>query len=160
MSMDDLVIARVLHVLAIVHWIGGVLMVTAVILPMVRVLDNPGERLARFEAIERRFAGHARISTLIAGATGFWMTYRMDAWMLFFDPSYWWMHAMVLIWLLFTLMLFVIEPLWLHDWFARWAIEEPDRAFAAAQRLHVILIVASLITITGAIVGAHGGWIW
>lgn len=29
----DLTIARVLHVLAIVHWIGGVCMVTLVLLP-------------------------------------------------------------------------------------------------------------------------------
>jgi uncharacterized membrane protein len=36
--MDAYVLARVLHVLAVVHWIGGVAMVTLVILPQMRAL--------------------------------------------------------------------------------------------------------------------------
>ena len=31
--MDDVTVARALHVLAVVHWIGGVAIVTLVILP-------------------------------------------------------------------------------------------------------------------------------
>jgi uncharacterized membrane protein len=34
--MDDVLIARALHVLAVVIWIGGVAMVTTVVLPAVR----------------------------------------------------------------------------------------------------------------------------
>ena len=34
--MNDVVIARVVHVLAVVIWIGGVAMVTTIILPIVR----------------------------------------------------------------------------------------------------------------------------
>lgn len=45
--MDLHVLARVLHVLAVVHWIGGVAMVTLVILPQMRGLPAP-DRIATF----------------------------------------------------------------------------------------------------------------
>jgi uncharacterized membrane protein len=38
--MDDFALARALHVLALVHWIGGVAMVTTIVLPRARVLTN------------------------------------------------------------------------------------------------------------------------
>jgi uncharacterized membrane protein len=34
--MDDLAVARTIHVLAVVLWIGGVAMVTTILLPAVR----------------------------------------------------------------------------------------------------------------------------
>ena len=115
--MDVITIARALHVAAIVHWIGGVAMVTLVILPAIRRNAPPEQRLPLFEAIEGRFAGQARISTLIAGLSGLYMTHQMNDWDRFLEPGFWWMHAMVAVWLIFTLMLFVAEPLFLHRWF-------------------------------------------
>ncbi len=156
--MDDLVVARVIHVLSIVHWIGGVAMVTFVLLPAVRFQAQPASRVAQFEAIERRFALQARITTLLAGLSGFWMTYRLHAWERFADPSFWWMHAMVAIWAVFTLVLFALEPLFLHAWFLRQASVAPERTFALIQRLHWVLAGASLITVAGAVAGSHG-WI-
>ena len=54
--MNDIVIARALHVIAVVHWIGGVLMVTAVILPTVERLAEPTRSIALFESIEGAFS--------------------------------------------------------------------------------------------------------
>jgi uncharacterized membrane protein len=154
--MDDLTLARALHVLAVVHWIGGVAFVTLVLLPAVRRLAAPGERVALFENVERRFAMQARISTLMAGLSGFWMTARLDAWARFADPRFWWMHAMLALWLLFTLMLFLLEPLLLHRWFLIRAQRDPEATFALIQRLHVALLTASAITVAAAMLGAHG----
>ena len=53
--MNDLAIARAVHVLAVVIWIGGVGMVTTVILPVVRRARMPTEGQALLEAVERRF---------------------------------------------------------------------------------------------------------
>jgi hypothetical protein len=61
--MDDVTIARALHILAVVLWIGGVGFVMTVLLPAIRLFIAPNERLALFEAIERRFAWQARITT-------------------------------------------------------------------------------------------------
>jgi len=47
----------------------------------------------------------------VAGLTGFYMIIRLDLWGGFLSAAYWWMDAMVALWLLFTLMLFVAKPL-------------------------------------------------
>jgi hypothetical protein len=49
--VDDLAVARALHVLAVVIWIGGVATVTMVVLPSVRCGDLGPNRLQTFEAI-------------------------------------------------------------------------------------------------------------
>src|SRR6266566_3993415 len=107
--MDDVTIARALHVAAVVLWIGGVAMVTTVLLPAVRRLKNAEERTAFFTSVERHFARQARGTTLLAGVTGFYMVGWLDLWSSFLDRPYWWLDAMVLLWLVFTTMLFVAE---------------------------------------------------
>lgn len=154
--MDDLTIARALHILAIVHWIGGVSLVTLVLLPGIVRSVPVADRLRFFEAIEGRFALQARVSTLIAGASGFYMTYRLDAWDRFADPGYWWMHAMVFVWAVFTFVLFVAEPLFLHRWFHERASAAPRQTFALVLRMHRILLAASVVTVGASVLGAHG----
>ena len=154
--MDDLSITRALHVLAIVHWIGGVTLVTLVLLPGIIRSVSAKDRLQLFEMIEGRFAFQARISTLIVGATGFYMTHRLDAWDRFSDLSYWWMHAMVAVWAFFTLVLFIAEPLLLRRWFDEQASVAPDATFSLVLRLHQILLAVSLVTVGGSVLGAHG----
>ncbi|MEX1155374.1 hypothetical protein [Parvibaculum sp.] len=158
--MDDILIARVLHVLAIVHWIGGVMLVTAVILPAVIRFSEPARRVALFEEIEGRFSFQAKFSVTLAGLSGFYMTWRLEAWARFSEPQFWWMHAMVLVWAIFSFVLFVAEPLFLHDWFRRRAAQDPDAIFALVQRGHWILLTLSAVTIAGAVLGGHGGFLF
>jgi uncharacterized membrane protein len=154
--MDDVVIARALHVLAIVIWIGGVAMMTMVVLPALRRGDLGPNRHQVFEAVGRRFTWHARSAAVIVGATGFYMTDRLDLWGRFASAEFWWMHAMVCLWLIFTLVLFAAEPLFLHRWFHAKARAAPDTAFALLQRGHWLLLALSLITILGAVAGSQG----
>ncbi len=155
--MDDLVLARVVHVLGVVLWIGGVAFVTTVLLPGMKKLATPDERVALFERMESGFAWQARLTTVVTGASGFYMLHVLDAWERFSDPSYWWLHAMSAIWLIFTVMLFVLEPLVLHKLFERRARANPEGTLAMIQRLHWVLLTASLITVAGAVAGVHGG---
>lgn len=154
--MDDLTIARALHVLSIVHWIGGVSLVSLVLLPGITRSVPVENRLHLFEMIEGRFAFQARISTLVAAATGVYMTHRLDAWDRFADPAYWWMHAMVALWVIFTFVLFVAEPLFLHRWFHERASVAPERTFALVLRLHWVLLILSVVTVGASVLGAHG----
>lgn len=64
---------------------------------------------------------------------------------------------MVGLWLVFALMLFIIEPLVLHPRLAE-ALENPDsgQVFGRMERLHRILLGLSLITLLGAVAGSHG----
>ncbi|HET6182395.1 MAG TPA: hypothetical protein VFA03_02220 [Acetobacteraceae bacterium] len=154
--MDGPTLARVLHVLSVVLWIGGVGMVTTVLLPVVRRTTPPTRRLAALKTLERPFARQARLTTLLAGASGFYMAWRLDAWDRFRDPGFWWMHAMVLVWLLFTGLLFVAEPLFLDRLLERRAARAPEPTFAVVEWLHRVLLLLSLLTIAGAVAGSRG----
>jgi hypothetical protein len=63
---------------------------------------------------------------------------------------------MVLVWLVFTLMLFVAEPLFLHRWFRERARHRPAATFRLIVGLHWFLLIISLITVAGAVAGSHG----
>lgn len=154
--MDGFILARMIHVVSVLFWIGGVAFVTMVVMPSVRNRHAPDERLAAFHRIEGRFAPQARVWVLLAGASGLWLIWRGDMWSRFADPHFWWMHAMVAIWLVFAAMLLVIEPLFLHRRMA--ASPDPARDFARMERMHRVLLVASVITLAGAVGGSHGGF--
>jgi len=160
--VTDIVLARVLHVLAVVLWIGGVGMVTTVLLPAIRRSYPAPQRFPAFHAMEERFARQARFTTAVAGASGFYMAWRLGAWDRFTSADFWWMHAMVLTWLVFTLMLFVIEPLFLERLLARRAAAAPEATYRLVEWLHRCLLTLSLVTVAGAVAGSLGvnlfGW--
>jgi uncharacterized membrane protein len=153
----DVALARVIHVLAVVLWIGGVGFVTTVLIPAVRRAHPPQERLRAFARFEGQFAWQARITVALAGLSGLYMIARLDAWSRFEVARFWWMHAMVGLWLVFALMLFVLEPLVLHRRLAR-VMETPGSAqvFERMSRFHQVMLVLSLITLFGAVGGGHG----
>lgn len=156
LGVDSIAIAKAIHVLAVVVWIGGVAMVTTVILPMVRRARTPTEGRALLEAVERRFVWQARVATLLVAASGFYMVDRLDLWGRFHSIEFWWMHAMVLLWFIFTTILFVAEPL-----VARWQKDQRKPAahegrLAQIQRLHWALLLLSAITVLAAVAGSQG----
>jgi len=152
----DIHIARGLHVLGVVLWIGGVGFVTWVLLPAIRRMSSVDDKVAFFEEIEGRFALVARGATLLVGVSGFYMVIAWDLWSRFMQPGFWWMHLMVLVWTVFTVMLFVAEPLFLHKWFLDHGKAQPESTFLLIQRMHWVLFIISLIAVIGAAMGAHG----
>ncbi|MCP5246874.1 MAG: hypothetical protein H6937_13350 [Burkholderiales bacterium] len=154
--MDDFVLARVVHVLSVVLWIGGVAMVTLILLPVLKQMASPGEAMTFFISFRRRFAAQARLTTLLVGLSGFYMTFILDAWHRFVQWQYWWMHTMVLIWLLFTFMLFVTEPKSRKQTTVSLPLNITAQTFSAIQRRHLVLLILSLLTIAGAVAGSHG----
>lgn len=158
--MEYLSLARVIHVLAVVLWIGGVGMVTTVIIPAVKKMNSPKERMETFEKIEGKFSFQAKITTLLTGLSGFFMLYSMDAWERFLYIQFWWLHAMVLVWLVFTVVLFILEPFVLHRLFKKHAIKNPEKTFNFIHRAHWVLLILSLITILGAVAGGHGWYLF
>lgn len=157
--MEDFIyfgLARALHVVGVVLWIGGVAFVTTTLIPSLRKMADTDKRLVLFEQLEGKFAFQARIVTLITGLTGFYMLDYMQAWERYQQIQFWWIHLMTIIWLVFTVVLFVLEPLILHRHFKMMATENSDRAFALLHRMHKVLLALSLITVFGTVAGVHG----
>lgn len=154
--MDDLALARAVHVLALIHWIGGVAMVTTSILPALRRNVDIAASLETFEAVERAFSQQAKVSVGLVGLSGAYMAHRLDAWSRFVDPTAWWMGAMILVWSVFAFVLYIAEPWFLRAWFDRLAASQPQRAFAVVGRAHWALLGATAIAAGGALLGVRG----
>ena len=157
MMIDDLALARAIHVLALVHWIGGVAVVTTIVLPRARALLDAKQAVAAFEAFERRFASQVRVSILLVGLSGAYMLMNDGAWDRLQHASFWWLHLMIAVWVLFALVVYVLEPLVLHRLFREFALRNKDRAFALATGLHALALTIAAFALGAGVVGAHGG---
>jgi uncharacterized membrane protein len=151
-----LVFARALHVIGVVLWIGGVAFVTTVLIPSLKNINGSTNKLALFEQLEGKFSFQAKLATLVTGISGFVMIEVMNAWDRYQHLQYWWMHLMTLIWIIFTLVLFVLEPLFLHQWFHEQAVKDSAKTFSLIHTIHKILLALSLLAVMGAVAGAHG----
>lgn len=156
MIPDGLTLARAIHILALVHWIGGVSAVTTIVLPQAWRLGDAQAAVDFFEAFERRFVRQVRISIALAGLSGLYMLHALDAWDRFRQLSFWWLHLMVAVWCLFAMMVFVIEPLFAHRKFREYAMRDPAGAFARITRLHMLALAISAVAIVAGVLGAHG----
>ncbi len=136
-----------IHVLSVVWWIGGVVTVTASLLPLFNRLPAD-ERIQWIARFENRFANQARIAVLLAGISGSWMYALLPGAI----THTWWIGLMLLVWVLFALMLFVAEPLRLP---AKFGVVQHPRKFLA---VHAVLLVLALGAIAGGVIGARGGF--
>ncbi|NQV31001.1 MAG: hypothetical protein HQ508_08955 [Candidatus Marinimicrobia bacterium] len=150
------IFARVLHIIGVVLWIGGVAFVTTVLIPALRRMPDQKKRYELFEELEGRFSFQAKIATAITGLSGFYMLSFLDAWGRYFDVSFWWIHLMTAVWVIFTIVLFILEPLFLHKWFRDKAKINSNRTFQVLHTLHKVLLGLSLISILGAVAGVRG----
>jgi uncharacterized membrane protein len=150
------VITRAIHVVSVVMWIGGVYFVTTVLIPKLRNENDLHIRLEQFEAVERRFALQAKFITVVAGLSGFYMVHYLNGWERYLHIEYWWLHLMSFVWLVFTVVLFILEPLVLHSWFHERAKNNSDQTFALLHNFHKVILTVSLVAIFGAVAGSHG----
>jgi uncharacterized membrane protein len=150
------ILARTIHILGVVIWIGGVAFVTTVLIPSLKKITDTNNRLKLFEQLEKKFSFQAKIATLTTGVSGFYMLYVLNAWDRFQYLQYWWLHLMTFVWAIFTIVLFVLEPLFLHRWFREQATKDSENAFAWLHRLHMALLTISILAVLGAVAGSHG----
>lgn len=149
------IVARAIHILAVVVWIGSVWLVTMVLLPGMKE-KMPADWVREFDAIEHRFAPQARIAVLLVLLSGLYMLYQYDLWDRFVEARYWWMDLMVAVWLLFALMLFVIEPFVFRRVVHEGAANAPEATLRLMLWLHRALLTLSLIAIFSAVGGSQG----
>ncbi len=154
--MTLFIIARVIHIIAVVMWIGGVAFVTTVLIPALKRMESEDKKLELFELLEGRFAFQAKILTILTAISGFYMTDFLSGWSRYLDASFWWMHLMTFIWIIFSIVLFVLEPLVLHRWFHEQAEKSSERAFRVLHIMHIVLLTLSLIAVFGAVAGVRG----
>ena len=72
------------------------------------------------------------------------------------DPAYLWMHAVMLLYLIFTALLFVLEPFVLRRRLEQRVAHDTINTRRSVLRMHRLILTLSLITIAGAVAGSHG----
>lgn len=150
------VVARALHVVGVVWWIGGVSFVTMVLIPGLSKIADEKQRLQLFEQLEGRFSFQAKIATTITALSGFYMVEFLHAWGRYMELRFWWLHLMTFIWLLFAVVLFILEPLFLHRWFREMAGKNTKKTFMIMKWMHYIMLTLSILAVFCAVAGAHG----
>lgn len=106
-------------------------------------------------AVERRFAPQARLALILVGLSGGYLLWALGRWHVLGSPGFWWLEAMIAYWLLFVLMLFVVEPLGLLErlFFSgrggRWG-------WRLFHGLHAVLLALGVIIVAAAAAGSHG----
>lgn len=145
-------LARAVHVIGVLWWAGGVLTVTATILPALRHSGLPeSERAAVFARIRRRFAWQARVATLLVGASGAYLITYLGGIARLRPSLGWWIDLMIVTWSVFALLLFVLEPLGIMH---RAGLARRPAAFLT---MHVVLSALLLATVACGVIGSHGG---
>jgi len=156
MTIDGLMLARAIHILGLIHWIGGVAVVTTIVLPRARALPDAKQALEAFESFERQFASQVRVSILLVGLSGVYMLIKLNAWDMLQQAGFWWLHLMIAVWALFALMVYVLEPNLIHRRFHEYALRDKDQAFAVAIGLHLVALTIAVIAIVSGVLGAGG----
>jgi hypothetical protein len=64
---------------------------------------------------------------------------------------------MIAVWILFALVIYVLEPLVLHRLFHEFALRNKDRTFAVATWLHATALILAALALGAGVIGAHGG---
>jgi uncharacterized membrane protein len=145
-------VARALHVLGVLWWIGGVVTVTATFVPtLLRSRLTAAERSETFRQIRRRFAWQARVAVIVVGASGAYLLTYLDGFARLASPLGRPIDLMIATWSVFFLILFVLEPLGAGQ---KLGLTRRPRVFMVS---HVVLSALALVTVACAVVGAHGG---
>jgi uncharacterized membrane protein len=154
MGVDWGIVARAIHIVGVVVWIGGVWFVTLVFLPSLRGTRS-AEWLEKFEEVEGRFAPQARLAVLLVLVSGLYMLQRYELWQRFAEARSWWMDLMVGVWLVFALILFVLEPLGFDRIIRRRALKAPEATLALLLGGHRIALALALLAVLAAVAGSH-----
>lgn len=156
--MNDLIFARMLHVVGVIWWLGGVAMVTTVLLPMAQRRSDPKEGFKLFEEVESYFVVQARVAVILVGLTGFYMAWKLNLWMRFTLIEFWWMHLMVVIWGIYVVMLFVLEPI-MDKKICHAVHHHGLNPIPRMIWVHRVLLFLSLVAAAAAVGGPHGMYI-
>ena len=142
------VIALIIHVLAVVIWIGGVAFVTMITFPMIQRSTSSFEQVMIFQGTEHRFGKIAKVMVILTGISGFYLLsikgFSIGA------------GIMIFVWTLYASLLFFLEkPLFKRLFETPGKQLDTKQIFFRLQVFHWIILVLSFSTIAAGIWVGH-----
>jgi uncharacterized membrane protein len=139
-------IVIVLHVVAVVLWIGGVGFVTMVLFPALQVMEDSMEKVRFFLRAEKRFSTLAKAYIVLVGITGALLFINRGGFGSLTTGEAYLLGFKVFVWLLFAILLFGAERRLMKVLIS--AQTAPDVAFRRLSLFHWVMLILSLIAIT------------
>lgn len=153
-------VMHIIHLLTVIIWIGGLAFITMLVIPLLIRMQDPLQKVLFFQSIEHRFAPRARVYNLIVGLSGIVMILLTGWYRLLFIRQGLPLLFMVIVWLLWFVMLFGLEPLvvkkMLDSMAKRGDKMEIETIFGRLNRMHWVLLLISLVASVAGMVFAHG----
>ncbi|MFQ5428495.1 MAG: hypothetical protein ACE5EZ_05880 [Thermodesulfobacteriota bacterium] len=150
---------HVVHLIAVILWIGGLAFITTMIFPIIIKTADPLGKVLLFRKIEHRFARTARVYNIITGASGLIMLLYMGWQDALYTRHGLSLLVMILIWVFWFIMLFGLEPLVIRKMLERMMEKDTDldidAVFGRMNKMHWILLVVSLIAVASGACFAH-----
>ncbi|MFZ3071778.1 MAG: hypothetical protein WA162_00850 [Thermodesulfobacteriota bacterium] len=154
---------HVIHLIAVILWIGGLGFITILVLPLIIKMPDPLQKVLFFQRIEHKFAPMARVYNAITGITGFTMMFMTGAQSVLFTRAGLPLLFMSGVWVFWAIMLFGLEPIIIRrmlDNMAKGGKKmEIEAVFSRMNRLHLALLALSLAAVAAGAAFAHGFFI-
>lgn len=152
---------HIVHLLAVVLWIGGLAFVTGIVLPMAIKTPDALQKVLTFQRVEHRFAPLAKWYNIITGISGFVMVWQMGWYDLYFTREGLALTFMTAVWVFWFVMLVGLEPIVIRKMLEKMAREgdkmDIDGIFRKVKNLHWFMVAISLAAAAAGAVVAHGG---
>ncbi len=150
-----LAILLIIHVIAVIIWIGGVTFVTTVIFPMMYMTEGSIEKALLFQRVEHRFAGMVKWLIVIVGVTGFWLLYAQYGFAILAERKGLGILIMLFAWTLYATVLLSERKIF-SKIFADPEKTDMDRALRLINAMHWALLIVSYAAVAGGVWFGHG----
>lgn len=155
---------HIIHLLTVIIWIGGLVFVTGIVLPMAIKTPDALQKVLTFQRIEHRFAPLAKVYNIITGISGFVMVYLMGWHKLYFTKAGIPLTFMTAVWVFWFVMLIGLEPIVIKKMLNKMMQEgskmDIDAVFGKLKKLHWVMVAISLAASAAGAIVAHGGYIY
>ncbi len=148
-------ILRIIHVILVVLWIGGVSFVTIIIFPMLMRMEDSFEKVRFFQAVENRFAKLARLYVVLTGLTGAIILTLQERWSVIFKSFG--ITMMLVAWLLYALIL-IFEKNLFKVIFRDPLSMDTKKVFSRLNIFHWFILILSFLAIGAGVYEGHGGF--
>ncbi len=149
----------IIHVLTVIIWIGGLAFVTIIIFPSLYKIEDILQKALSFQRVEHRFAKLARYYVAVVGISGLALAYLTGWHRILFTRQGLFLTIMFVMWVIWTVMLFGLEPFIIKKMLERMvkgAIPNANDIFKRLNAFHWVMLTLSLAAAASGILFAHG----
>lgn len=104
--MDYLTTVGIIHLLGVILWVGVLAIFS------VQVYEVGRRRNSGNKTYSGKNAATSLPAVVFTGSTGFYFLQQWEIWDRIIAMEFWWVHSMLVAWILLLVVVFFLEPFW------------------------------------------------